>query len=347
MKQRHYKTTAENLDTTTIKISFNDESTISSPGAEPAAPSASSSSASAYLSRPQPPRHEQEPPRPLAYPSGGSDAQVSVSTSKDRISITRAVYDLLIQREKMYEDAVQKKMDMRYEMEAATLDIERATVRCRLAAAELHLVAARPADAAAADLSLGEAHVAAMQQQMQALAAQRDRIVVNRKSSELLTTHALKLQRFEAAAGTMADALHAARTTLEDALSERAATVRNLERAVADRQQQLDDAHTDIARLHEAQRAASHEKIRLTEELAAVRSQVALVEAHASESLNLSSTQVPLMFWALPCIVVHHIVIFHVVVFQAERERQAVARLEVRRRRSCASCVARLYCIDN
>ena len=217
---------------------------------------------------------------------------MSVSTNKDRISITRAVYDLLIQREKMYEDAVQKKMDMRYELEAATLDIERATVRCRLAATELHLVAARPADSAAADMVLGDAHVAAMQQQMQALALQRDRIVVNRKSSELLTTHALKLQRLEAAAGTMVEALTAARTTLEGALSERAMTVRSLERAVVDRQQQLDDAHADIARLHEAQRAALQEKIRMTEELGAVRGQVALIEAQASESLNLSSTQV-------------------------------------------------------
>ena len=106
------------------------------------------------------------------------------------------MYDLLVQREHMYDEAVQKRTDMRYEMEASALDIEKTTLQCRIEMESLQLAAQaktvqQPHSKAESyfDAPFDTQHLLSMKKQMQQLMSVRERIMINRRSSELMATH--------------------------------------------------------------------------------------------------------------------------------------------------------------
>lgn len=222
------------------------------------------------------------------------------NNSNDPISLTRAVYDLLRQRERMYEEAVQKKQDMRYELEASALDIERTMLQCRIEMDALKLAAQSKYSTQNMfqsktenyiDVTFDEQQVENFQQQLESVKYQRDRIMVNHRSSELLATHCQQLSKLDGTVAAMAGVLKATRENLESMIDLRDATIAVLERTVEGLQRDLADSRADVDRLTDAQKASLLEKIHLTDETNKLRSQVALQEVQASESLNISSTQ--------------------------------------------------------
>ena len=182
---RHCKTTDTKLSNNSIAIRFGDDSTCSSPDPHPP---------------PQQQIHKQYSSHPTVSFSENHphtlNTSTSISNSKDRISITRAVYDLLVQREHMYDEAVQKRTDMRYEMEASALDIEKTTLQCRIEMESLQLAAQvktvqHPHSKTESyfDAPYDTQHLLSMKKQMQQLMGVRERIMINRQSSELMATH--------------------------------------------------------------------------------------------------------------------------------------------------------------
>ena len=188
---RHCKTTDTKLSNNSLAIRFGDDSTCSSP--DPAPPPQIHKQYPSY----QQPHHHTTAVSTTAMTSFSENhPNNSISNTKDRISITRAVYDLLVQREHMYDEAVQKRTDMRYEMEASALDIEKTTLQCRIEMESLQLAAQAKTiqhhhskTESYFDAPYDTQHLLSMKKQMQQLMGVRERIMINRQSSELMATH--------------------------------------------------------------------------------------------------------------------------------------------------------------
>jgi chromosome segregation ATPase len=218
----------------------------------------------------------------------------------------------MTEREKMLEQALERKEAMRYELEASALDMERLTVQCRIEMDALQVAASQSKPFSSSfgsaaesflNTSLDETTLEGLRQKMRSLLSQREQITVNRQSSEVMVTHCRKLSQLTSTVQAMALVMSEAREKFEGAIESRNATIQEQDGVMADLRNSLEASRMEVAEWAESRRKWLLEEVRLVETAGQLRGQLALAEAHSAESM-------------------------HVVVTQFERERQVVARLE-------------------
>ena len=227
------------------------------------------------------------------------------------ITIPRDVYEMMTQREQMYEIALKKKEEMRYELEASALDMERATLQCRIEMDALQVASqSKPCQMSLGtaaesfyNTSLNETNLEGLRLKMRSLIAQRDRIMPNHQPTELMRTHRRKLTQLDSAIQAMPAVMSESRVKLEGAIDQRNGTIQEQSGMIADLRKSLEAAHMKIAEWAETHRKWLIDESHLRETTSQLRGKLALVEAQAAESL-------------------------HVTIAQLDRERDIVARLE-------------------
>ena len=230
----------------------------------------------------------------------------------ETVAVPRSTYAVLMKLEAAYEDALRHKANLRRALEAGALDLELTELQLRVEMDALQCAAVGESvfntsntsnNSNKSNTSNGSERAAAMKERMHVLSAERAKIEIADDASGVLASHAKRLQALERAAGDMVDAVAHAREQLDAVTHARNGVMNALRLEVATLHDRLASSNAEAERAADAQQETMATNHELHQLVAQLRSQLALVEAEASESL-------------------------HVALAQHGRERQAVARLE-------------------
>ena len=200
--------------------------------------------------------------------------------------------------EQSLETCLQQKSELRCQLDVSSLDIELATLQCKEAMHILQLAAQSSSETISQQGQLNAIH-----QHMERLTTERKSIAVNHHASALMERHHRVLSKLLSTVASMTNVMSSTREKLERAIELRNNRIDEHEHTIADLRNHIEGTQTDIAMMADARTQALIEKSVLTETMGQLRNQLSLVEAQASEVLNVSLTQ-------------------------NERERQVVVRLE-------------------